>query len=408
MKFLFNFSLLFGQSKYYSDNLSENVKRGKRQKLRRGEFPGRAPFGYINNPKTRNVDLDPVKSRVVNKAFEEFASNKHTLESLSNRLALFGVVSGSGKPLVKASIQRMLTNVVYLGLIKYKGETYEGNFPAIVSLKIFNDVQKIIKNRAKPRHSKKQHHFPFRGLLKCGECGAAITAQWAHGNGGLYRYYRCTKRLGPCSQKYLKEDLLAEQLKTILSKIGLPDDWKEPMLAQIKVWENKQSQSNQIFAQNLENQLKETENKLDKLVNAFLDGTIEKEIYLVKKDELIKTKTDLQRKKSDFGRKGNHWIEPLRDWVLTAHQAGKLALSNDFDEIKSLVEKIGTNRQLLSQKVAWLWKKPYDLLAEKSPCIGISGYWDLNPESHAPEACALPIRPYPVRNFSINSDITLS
>ena len=29
---------------------------------------------------------------------------------------------------------------------------------------------------------------------------------------------------------------------------------------------------------------------LDELVNAFLDGSIEKETYLVKKDEFIKTK----------------------------------------------------------------------------------------------------------------------
>ena len=59
----------FGQSKYYSDNLSENVKRGIRQKLRRGEWPSRAPFGYLNNPKTRNLEIDPIKSRAVKKAF---------------------------------------------------------------------------------------------------------------------------------------------------------------------------------------------------------------------------------------------------------------------------------------------------------------------------------------------------
>jgi DNA invertase Pin-like site-specific DNA recombinase len=42
---LFMLQVAFGQSKYYSDNLSENVKRDIRQKLRRGEFPGLAPLG---------------------------------------------------------------------------------------------------------------------------------------------------------------------------------------------------------------------------------------------------------------------------------------------------------------------------------------------------------------------------
>ena len=386
---LFMLQVAFGQSKYYSDNLSENVKRGQRQKLRRGEYPCRAPFGYINNPKTRTIEPDAFKTRVIKKAFEEFAENKHTLESLGQRLAVFGVVSGTGKPICKAVIQRMLTNRAYLGLIKYNGEIYEGNFPAIISVKTFDKVQRILKNRARPRHSKIRHNFPFCGLLKCGECGAAITAQYAHGHGGTYRYYRCTKRLGPCSQKYLQEKLLANQFKERLGLIGLPAGWKDQMLKQIATWENEQNNTNQTLVNNLKNKLKETEFKLDKLVNAYLDGTIEKDIYLVKKEELIKTKTDLRQRKSDLGHKGNVWIEPLREWVLNAHHATKLASSNDLAEIKSLVEKIGTNRQLLGRKVLWNLRPPYDLLAKKSPCFGNSGWGDLNSRPHAPQACAL-------------------
>jgi hypothetical protein len=354
--------LAFGQSKYYSDNLSENVKRGIRQKLRRGEWPGLAPFGYVNNPKTRTIEPDQMKARVIKKAFEEYAQGRHTLESLGQRLSFWGVVSGTGKPLCKATLQRMLTNKVYLGLIVHNGETYEGCFPAIVSRATFEKVQEVLKNRAKPRHSKKRHYFPFTGLLTCGECGAAITAQWAHGNGGTYRYYRCTKRLGSCSQRYLREDLLVEQLKDKISKVALCEDWKEKMLAKVEMWEKENIQSSQSFAQNLEKEIKETEQKLDKLVNAFLDGSIEKETYLAKKDELIKTKTDLNKRKADFGRKGNNWIEPLKEWILSAHHAEKLASSNDFDEIKSFAEKIGTNRRLLDRKLIFDFVRSFDFV----------------------------------------------
>ncbi|MBU1663082.1 recombinase family protein, partial [Patescibacteria group bacterium] len=290
---LFMLQVAFGQSKYYSDNLSENVKRGIRQKLRRGEWPGLAPFGYVNNPKTRTIEPEPTKSRCVTKAFGEFSQGRHTLESLGQRLSFWGVVSGTGKPICKATLQRMLTNKVYLGIIVHNGESYEGGFPAIVSRATFEAVQKVLKQRARPRKSKKRHNFPFVGLLTCGECGGAITAQFAHGHGGTYRYYRCTKKLGKCSQRYLREDLLAEQLKSRLQNVALGDDWAEKMKAQVDVWEKENVLSSQSFAQNLEEKIKEAEMKLDKLVNAFLDGSIEKETYLVKKDELIKTKTDL-------------------------------------------------------------------------------------------------------------------
>jgi hypothetical protein len=60
-----------------------------------------------------------------------------------------------------------------------------------------------------------------------------------------------------------------------------------------------------------------------------------KQVYLVKKDELIKIKIAPLEKKGDLGRKGNSWVGPLRSWIKDAHYAEKLASSNDFDEIKS-------------------------------------------------------------------------
>ena len=399
----------FGQSKYYSDNLSENVKRGIRQKLRRGEYPGKAPLGYVNNPKTRNIEPDPTKSKIVAKAFEEFAQGKHTLKSLGERLSFWGVVSKNGTPLAKATIQRMLTNPTYLGLIVHKGETYEGKFPPIVSRATFSAVQRMLKQRARPRRTRKGHNFPFVGLFRCGECGGMITAQWAKGK---YRYYRCTKKFGKCSQGYLREDLLVAQLKERLKKVALCEDWAEKMLAKVDEWEKEQAQSSQSFAQNLEERIKETEQKLDRLVNAFLDGTIEKETYLAKKDELIKTKTALLEKKGDLGRKGNNWIEPLREWIKTAHHAEKLALSKDFYEIKIFAEKIGTNRRMLDRKILFDFRPPFDLIPkykgfgeaslasgeaseqtsspEKSESQLWSGREDLNLRPQRPERCALP------------------
>src|ERR1700675_16518 len=82
-----------------------------------------------------------------------------------------------------------------------------------------------LKERARPRKTIIGHNFPFTGLFRCGECGCMITAQWVKGNGGRYRYYRCTKKKEKCSQQYLREDLLALQIKELLQKISLPDEW---------------------------------------------------------------------------------------------------------------------------------------------------------------------------------------
>jgi len=253
----------------------------------------------------------------------------------------------------------MLTNKAYIGIIDHNGECFEGSFLAIVSKATFDKVQEVLKLRARPRHSKKSHGFPFVGLFRCGECGAMITAQYAK---KTYRYYRCTKRLGHCSQSYLSETQLVEQLKQELSKVALCEDWKEKMLAQVEIWEKESKESSHIFAQNLETKIRLTNEKLDKLINAFLDGDIEKETYLSKKEELIQTKKDLCGQKSDFGRKGNNWIEPLKEWILSAREAEKLAISNDLHEMKSFVKKIGTNHQLFNKKMSFAPIAPFNIL----------------------------------------------
>src|ERR1700733_5030027 len=65
----FMLSIMFGQSKYYVDSLSENTKRGLREKIRRGEFPGLAPFGYLNDYRTKRIMLDRERAPLVKQAF---------------------------------------------------------------------------------------------------------------------------------------------------------------------------------------------------------------------------------------------------------------------------------------------------------------------------------------------------
>ena len=59
----------------------------------------------------------------------------------------------------------------------------------------------------------------------------------------------------------------------------------------------------------------------------------------------------------------------MREWILSAHHAKKLALSTDFYEIKIFAEKIGTNRQMLGRKVQFGLRPPFDLIPKyKEKC----------------------------------------
>jgi DNA invertase Pin-like site-specific DNA recombinase len=361
---LFMLQVAFGQSKYYSDNLVENINRGIRQKLRRGEWLTKAPFGYVNNTKTRTIEPHPTLSKVIVRAFEEFATGKHTLGSLAEFLAELGLETKNRTPLAKASVSRMLTNQAYLGLVKHKGEYHEGRFEPILSATLFEAVQEVLRRKAKPRKSKQRHDFPFTGLMACGECGSAITAQFSRGKcGGIYRYYRCTKKKGVCSQKYIQEKDLAAQIKARLQSVALCDEWTYKMLKQVDEWEKEQNHSSQKFVQNLKNKLLETQEKLDKLVSAYIDGDIPKENYLPKKEELLKQKVSLANDLEDFGRTGKNWLQPLRAWILDTKKAKNLASSENYEEMKRFVQKVGTNPKFLDKSISFSFLPPWDFLA---------------------------------------------
>jgi site-specific DNA recombinase len=365
---LFMLQVAFGQSKYYSDNLKQNVERGIRQKLRRGEWLTRAPFGYINNPKTRNIDPDPVKSKIIVRAFEEFAKGNHGYESLSQFLSLHGITTKSGTPLCKASVSCILKNKAYLGLTKHFNEYFPGSFAPILSTDLFEAVQKRLQERAHPRKTKVGHNFPFTGLFRCGECGSMITAQWCTNRWGVkYRYYRCTKKKGKCFQSYLREDLLVLQLKEQLQKISLPDEWTNYMLRKTDDWNREEKVSSGSELGRIKDIERETEQKLDELVSLYLDGDIPKENYLSKKNELLKQKVSLAQKMDTARTPRKNWVEPLREWILDMKKATQLESTEDFFEIRDYFKKIGTNPQLRDKSVSVSFCPPTAFACARKP-----------------------------------------
>src|SRR3990167_3036030 len=134
-KFMLN--IAFGQSKYYIDSLSENVRRGLRQKVRRGEYPGPAPIGYLNDSRTKSVVVDRKKARIIRSAFEFYAKGGARLEDVSDFLAQRGILSLGGKRIHKTRATFILSNPFYIGLFKYGGELHEGRYEPIVSKKLF-------------------------------------------------------------------------------------------------------------------------------------------------------------------------------------------------------------------------------------------------------------------------------
>jgi len=362
---LFMLQVAFGQSKYYSDNLVENIKRGIRQKLRRGEWLTKAPFGYINNPKTRQIEPHPIHSRVIVLAFEEYAKGTYTIEKLAEFLADHGVTTKQGTPLGKASVVRVLTNRAYLGFVKHNGEYHDGSFERILSPTLFEAVQKVLAGKRKPRRENLPTNFPLTKLMRCGECGGWVTAQHSINRWGtIYKYYHCTKKHGKCSQPYLQEPALATQFQSLLQTVSLPLEEIDGMEKQVNQWEQESISSRGTVARQWKNQREEVQIKLDRLVSVYLDNDIERDIYLKRKDALMRQRAELDEQLQTGGQPRKNSLEPLRRFVLSLRQAKKLAEEENQREWRNFFLSIGSNPMLKDKTLFINWNELWNFVAK--------------------------------------------
>jgi DNA invertase Pin-like site-specific DNA recombinase len=143
----FMLSIMFGQSKYYVDSLSENTKRELREKIRRGEFPCQAPIGYLNDYRTKKIIVDRERAPVVKEAFELYATGTATLDRIRAFFGERGLVSNTGHPFICAYISKMLSNPFYYGHFRYKGEIYQGIHEPLISKATFDKVAAVLNRR---------------------------------------------------------------------------------------------------------------------------------------------------------------------------------------------------------------------------------------------------------------------
>ena len=355
-------NIAFGQSKYFVDNLRENVKRGLRQKIRNGVWPGWAPVGYTNNPKTRGIDVDSEKAPKIRKLFEMYATGACTLHSLANWCTEKGLRGNLGKDIALSNVQSILQNIFYFGLMKYRGEIFEGHHEPLVSKKLFDKCQEVMAKRGKKKDIRK-HHFAFLGLLKCGYCGCAITAEIQKG----HNYYHCTKKKGPCQEKhFLREEKLTEQITSFLQKVSLSSQDTKKVLAELQKDKKQAKEEAKTTVQNLKIELAEVETKLEKLLDAYLGEVISPEDYKIRKERLMTRKVELGEKIEDFEQRGLSWLEPAREFVLSLNQAANLIESGNKEEMTTFLKTIGSNHVLENRQFVFAPKIQYQMAAERS------------------------------------------
>ena len=364
----FMLSMAFSQSKYYVDNLSENTKRGLRQKVRRGEFPSRAPVGYINDVRTKSIIIDKRLAPHVVAAFELYATGSKRLEDIATFLASKGIRTKSDKLLSKDQVKHMLKNPFYYGHFYYAGEVHEGKHKGIIEKSLYDRVKTVLARRGYTRKTKNAPQA-LCGLLTCGACNMSITAEkkikhQKNGNVHEYVYYRCSRKskIIKCTEPAITEPQLLAQLTDILQGYALPKSWAVELGRMLDEDERKAEQSSGVFIANAQNTISSLQGKLQRLLDSYLDQDIDQPTYRAKQAELMSEKKSLEEKIGKLTLAANAWVEPMRQWLNQAFDLNRIAKSAKPSAMKQAFAEIDGLNLFLENKKARLSPRPISAL----------------------------------------------
>jgi len=217
------------------DKMGAARKKGKWT----GGYP---PLGYDVHPDGGRLAVNEEEAEAVRQIFSlslDLESLQATTAELNRRgwrtksWVTRGGTFREGVPFSKNILSRLLRNPVYIGRVSYRGETYEGEHPAIVNQEVFGRVQELLASngRGNGARAKNRYGHLLRGLLHCSSCNCAISPGVTMRRKRAHRYYICgnATRTGwkncphPSLPAQQIEGAVAERIKSIGKEPALVD-----------------------------------------------------------------------------------------------------------------------------------------------------------------------------------------
>lgn len=370
----FMLQIMFGQSKYYSDALSENVKRGNRTKVEKGWRPNQAPLGYLNDPATKTILKDPVHFPLVRKMFDLILTGCYTPRQVAmiardewgfrtpKRKRIGGV------PLALSSVYHMLTNPFYAGTLMWDGQAYVGKHEPVVTQDEFARVRHLLQRPA-PRRPQR-HKFAFTGLIKCGTCGLGVTAEHKMNRfGSQYVYYHCSKSsLGPrCPEPSIEVRDIEAQITAFLRSLTVPPAIEAWIYEELQRASLSEEEVEHARRKSLGRLMREIGSQIEELTGLRLRGLVDDEEFLDRRSRLQQEKLRLQEQLTVDNR-ADALFEPYSQVISFSNIAADWFVAGDADTKRTIFEIVCSNPILSGKILSVKATKPFSTAAYFPSC----------------------------------------
>ncbi len=352
-----------GSANQFILDLKKGVRRGIDSKLEKGQAPILAPLGYLNTKiEARGENYitdDPERFSLIRKMWDLMLTGNYTppkiLEIATNEWGLQTrkMKRRGGKPLSRSTIYRIFTDPFYAGLFQYRGRTYQGKHKPMITLEEYDRVQMLLGRDGKPRP--KTHEFPFTGIIRCGECGSAITAIEKTkiikktGEVKTFVYYYCTRRKKGCvctQKKYVPVGKVEEEIEKEIAKITILPQFKDWALEILNKNNDKEIEERTRIYETQHKTLADTQKQLDTLTKMRYRELISDEEFLKERKILQSQMAEISQRMRDTEKRAENWIELTEKTFIFACHALNEFRKGGLETKREILSALGQNYTL--------------------------------------------------------------
>jgi len=371
----FAFGMKLGLSKYYSDAISDNVKRAFEQKRRSGEWTGSVRLGYLNihldkeKRLRKDIIVDPERSHFITKMFEMYSTGNYSLETIRKEVTNLGLRSINGYELSKSSIENLLKDSFYCGIaISKKYGPYPHKYPCLISRELFERCHAVRESRNLRPQKFATKEFIFKGLLTCNNCGCSMTPEIKTKKSGLvYTYYSCTNSKGTCKREYVSEKALLEPIYEVLDQFqGITLETQNMLVSELR----KETESEVAFhitqtkRINIEyRQLKEKDNRL---LDTYLEQNITKEVYEEKHQEYHSRLQRLNIELEEHTKADYDYQTTVATVFSLARRTKEIFESSEIHEKRQFLNYLLQNPTVEQKTLMFQLRSPFNLILDTS------------------------------------------
>ena len=265
-------SVMEGYAEYYSENLSQNVKRGYYDSALELKTLGQRLLGYRTGADGR-FEIDPATAPIVRRIFEEYSTGKRP-KDICEDLNREGFRTLRGGLFNKCSLPRIIANEKYTGLYEYKDIHVEDGIPQIITKDLFMKCNKILDSHRQAPAARREvgERFLLTGKLFCGKCGQPMTGDGGTSKTGkVHSYYICNgRRAHVCDRERIRKDDIEQNVISELIMLIHSDEFIDEVADLVVRYQERTKDTSVLNS--LEAHLKDIEKRLENLTLAIEAG----------------------------------------------------------------------------------------------------------------------------------------